>query len=239
LGWDAGQALVALYACMLRGGKWLWLWLVCLPLFLALVASGARGPLLFAVLVIAFLTIRFSQRSKPALAIALLLIAIAGFGYSEYSALLPLGSVNRINAVLQGRNDKSAEERRLANLAALGSIERTPFGLGFGGFARIYNFGNATDQVYPHNIVLEIAAENGLFVAFFFTGLVWVAMRRSYEAAVVTPELQPFFAMLLFVIGNSLVSGELNANRLLYGLLAVGLLLPTLNHDDTVSNLQL
>jgi O-antigen ligase len=238
LGWDAGQALVGLYACMLRGGKWIWLALVCLPLFLVVVASGARGPLFIAVLVIGFLTIRFSQRMNVGLGIALVLVLSAWLVLTQYSSILPQGSTNRIIIMLQGRNDVSAQERAQANLAALEAIERYPFGMGFGGFARVYNFGNITDRVYPHNLVLEIAAENGLFVAILFVGIAGLALRRSYQTAVVTPEIQPLFAMLLFVAANSIVSGELNADRLLYVLIAAGLQLPALNAHATASDLQ-
>ena len=130
--------------------------------------------------------------------------------FTRYASLLPQGSVMRIQSFLQGRYDSSADERRRLDLAALEVIAERPWGNGFGGFARFYNFGSTTDQVYPHNIVLDIAVDNGIFVAALFACILALAVRKCYRAARVMPDFQPLLGMLLFSIGNSLISGELN-----------------------------
>jgi hypothetical protein len=228
LGSDAGQALVALYALALRGGKWVWLSAICVPLFITIVASGARGPLFVAVFVLVLLTLRFSKFRNVNVWIAIALIVTALTGLSGFTSMLPQGSVRRIEKVLQGAEDKSGEARKDANLVALEEAANNPFGLGFGGFGRVYNFGSKTDRIYPHNVFLEIAAENGSLVALLFIGIVLISMRRSYRAAVDRPELRPFLALLLFTVGESLISGEININRLLYGLVLIGLMLPAI-----------
>ena len=60
LAWDAGLGLAGLCALAMRGGRWLWMAVPCLPLVVAIVASGARGLLWVAPAVVALLTIRFS-----------------------------------------------------------------------------------------------------------------------------------------------------------------------------------
>ncbi len=222
LAWDAGLALVGLYALTLRGGRWRWLFVPCLPLVIAIVASGARGPLLVAPAVIALLTFCYSPKQRS-IVFALLLITAGGLLFTKYSALLPQGSVLRIQSFLQGRYDSSADERRRLNLAALEVIAERPWGNGFGGFARFYNFGSTTDQVYPHDIVLDVAVDHGIFVAAFFVCILAMAVRKSYQAARVTPDFQPLFGMLLFSLCNSLISGELNIDRVLFALMGIAL----------------
>ena len=228
LGADAGQALVALYALVLRGGKWVWLSAICVPLFITLVASGSRGPLFVSVIVMVMLTLRFSRLKNANGWIAVTLIATMLTGLSGFTSMLPQGSVRRIERVLQGAEDESGEARKEANLVALEAAGANPFGLGFGGFGRVYNFGSKTDRIYPHNVFLEIAAENGVLVGLLFIGIVLASLRRSYHVAVQSPELRPFLGLLLFTVGESLVSGEININRLLYGLVLIGLMLPAI-----------
>jgi O-antigen ligase len=228
LGWDAGLALVALYAYSLRGGKWAWLALPCLPLFVAIVASGARGPLFVALGVVAFFAVRFIQANGRSAGITFVLVAIAAFAISDYSSLLPQGSVKRITTLLQGQYEQGAYERVLCDQAAVDAIAKHPLGMGFGGFAHFYNFGSRTDRIYPHNLLLDIAVDNGLGPAVLFLVIIVAAVLRGYRAAVAAPDLRPFFSMLLFVLGNSLVSGELNADRTLFTLLGIALQLPAL-----------
>jgi hypothetical protein len=232
LGSDAGQAVVALYALIMRGGKWIWLSTICIPLFITIVASGARGPLFVAVIVMVLLTMRFSKPNNVNVWIAVALIATALIGLSGFSSLLPQGSVRRIEKVLQGAQDQSSDVRKDANLVAIEETIRHPFGLGFGGFGSVYSFGSKTDRVYPHNVFLEIACENGVLVGTLFIGIVFVAIRRSYRVALEKPEMRPFLALLLFTVGVSFVSGEININRLLYGLVVIGLMLPKIIERD-------
>jgi len=178
--------------------------------------------------VIVLLTFRFSKPSNVNVWIAISLIAAALTGLSGFSSLLPQGSVRRIEKVLQGAEDKSGEVRKEANIVALEETIRNPLGLGFGGFGQVYNFGSKTDRIYPHNVFLEVAAENGVLVGLLFVGIVLLALRRSYRVAVDHPDLRPFFAVLLFTVGESLASGEININRLLYGLMLIGLMLPSI-----------
>jgi O-antigen ligase len=156
------------------------------------------------------------------------LIAAIGLAFPTYAPLLPRGSVYRIEAILQGREDTSTSARHEANLVAIEEIQKDPIGMGFGGFGRIYSFGLATDQIYPHNLVVEIAVENGFIVAIIFVGITGMALLNSYRAARRNVELQPFFAILVLASFYSLISGELNESRWLYTLIVIGLQMPGL-----------
>jgi O-antigen ligase len=223
LGRSAGIALVGLFTWATAGRIQRYWWaLLCVPLFLILVASGSRGPVIFAVAVAAFVALRWSiMKIGSAVVISLLLVAVALL--IAFGPPLPQQSVKRIEDFLTLRYDNSSLERVYAGRTALTVIEKTPAGLGIGGFGRVYNFGHVTNRVYPHNLVLEIAAECGWIPAAFFVLLMFLALRRAYRAARADPRLRPFFAVLLFAFGNSLVSGDANDNRIVYALICVAL----------------
>ena len=227
LGRNAGIALVVLYANVLarKGHRWL-MALLCIPLFVVLVSSGSRGPLLFAVAVLAFLTVRWSLGSLRSIVIAAALLVTVAMLLTQVWSFLPKQSVSRIDSLLEQRYDGSAAERGVAFNVAFHESLNHPLGLGLGGFSRVYTFGNSADRVYPHNMVLELAVENGWPVAFFFVFLIVLAVVRSYRAAVKTPDLRSFFGVLLFALGNSLVSGDLSDNKIVFALIAVALQLP-------------
>ena len=229
LGRSSGIALVGLYALSTSGREGrLWRALLCLPLLLVLVASSSRGPILFALLVIAFVALRWSRKNLRVIALASGLFLLLALLLVEGSFLLPKSTVAKIGSFLELRLDSSAEERVKAGDAAIDEIVKSPLGLGIGGFSQVYNFGNATDRVYPHNIVLEIAVEEGWLVALIFVSLVIAGIVRGYRAAVAEASLRPFFAIFIFVCCNALVSGDMNDNRVLYALLCIALMAPAL-----------
>lgn len=229
LGRDSGIAFVGLYTAVLCGtSRRLWLGALSIPLALVLFSSGSRGPVLFAAAVAVFVTFRWSlTRARSALTVVVL-FALGISLLALFPGVLPEGSVTRIGEFVQQRWDSSAEERVLAGTAALREIGDAPFGLGIGGFARIYSFGSTTDRVYPHNMILEIAVEHGWLAGIFFLVMVFFGLLRSYRAAVGEPLLRPFFAVFLFAFLNALVSGDINDNRILYALLGIALLSPEL-----------
>jgi len=229
LGRNTGIALVGLYTVVSCSGKSkIWLALLCLPLLLVLVASGSRGPTLFALGVIVFVTIRWTRKSMRGILIALALLVSTALVVNHDPPILPRLSTDRIVQFMEQRFDSSAEERVRAGRAAFHQICNSPFGLGIAGFARVYNFGSATDRVYPHNIVLEVAVENGWLVGILFIFIIALGVLRGYRAAVTEPALRPFFAIFVFAFCNALVSGDMNDNRIVYALLCIALLSPEL-----------
>jgi hypothetical protein len=224
LGRNAGIALVGLYAMVSCSGRSkIWLAVLCLPLLLVLVASGSRGPTLFALGVIAFVTIRWTRKSMRGILIALALFVSTALVINHDPPILPRLSTDRILQFMEQRFDSSAEERVTAGSAAIHQICNLPFGLGIAGFAKVYNFGSVTDRVYPHNIVLEIAVEEGWLVGILFVIIVAIGIYRGYRVAVIEPLLRPFFAIFIFTLCNALVSGDMNDNKIVYALLGIAL----------------
>lgn len=226
LGRNAGIALVGLYTMLQSNAKHrFWKALLCLPLLVVLLASGSRGPVLFALLVVGFVTVRWSLGSKRALFASIATIGVASALLSQQPQLMPEGSMKRIEQFLEQRYDSSSAERVLAGRAALQSIRESPLGLGIGGFASIYSFGRVTDRIYPHNVVLEVAVENGWYAGGLFLFMLCLGLWRAYRGANESPRLRSFFAVYSFVALNALVSGDLNDNRILFALLSIALLI--------------
>jgi len=229
LGRNAGIALVGLYAVVSCGRKKrMWLGVFCLPLLLVLIASGSRGPAFFALGIIVLITVFWARYNLRGIAITIAIFAVATFVIYQDASVLPKLTLDRFAFIIEHRWDSSAEERVIAGSAAIEEIGRSPLGLGIGGFGQVYNFGSVTDRVYPHNIVLEIAVEDGWMVGILFLFIASIGILRSYRAAAVEPAFRSFFAIFLFAICNALVSGDMNDNRIVYALLCIALMLPQL-----------
>jgi O-Antigen ligase len=218
---DVGVSLLWAYTAFFRtSSRKLLIGLSCVPLFLVMTATGSRGPLALAVLLLAFLTLRFSLTNKKTMALSLAVVLGAVLATTQLVSLLPTQSINRIVALVQQQHDASATERVDAAKAALTAIPEHPMGTGFGGYTYIYT-NPVIDQ--PHNIFLEIAVENGWAPALLFTMICGISLWRSYKVSTRVREAVYLFPMLAFALGNATVSGGLNDNRLLFCLLCVGL----------------
>lgn len=227
LGRNAGIALVGLYSLVVYGEKRrMWLAIFFLPLTLVLIGSGSRGPALFAAGVVAAVTLRWSLKSLQTTVTAFVFLGLTASLLFLNSSSLPQGSVKRLEGFIQQQFDSSAEERFLAGQAALGGIQENPEGLGIGGFARIYNFGSVTDRIYPHNVILEVTVEHGWFTGLLFVSIICIGIKRAYISANKDSSLRPFFAILLFAVLNSLVSGDLTDNKIIYALMTIALIAP-------------
>jgi O-antigen ligase len=86
-------------------------------------------------------------------------------------------------------------------------------GVGTGGFEQF------SALVYPHNVILELASELGIFGVIAFTIMIIYAMflgiklLRSQIASALEQNLSKvFFALLLFSLINSQISGEISGN---------------------------
>ncbi|MGH9633234.1 MAG: O-antigen ligase family protein [Candidatus Angelobacter sp.] len=217
---DVGVSLLWAYSAFFgAGARKALICLSCVPLILVLIATGSRGPLVFSILLLGFLTLRFSLASTKTVALSLAMFLGAILATTQLISLLPSQSVNRILALVEQQQDTSTNERVYAAHAALDQIPDHPLGTGFGGFA-FTTTNSAIDQ--PHNIFLEIALENGWLALLLFTLICGLSLARSYHLAR-TRQAVYLFPVLAFAIGNAAVSGGLNDNRLMFCLLCVGL----------------
>lgn len=189
-----------------------------------LVASGSRGPLLTAVGCLALaglLYYRQDRRLQLRLALAGAAVAVA---LSVAWMLAPRGSEQRIEELAQGQLGSSELTRLDAYERSLRLIAVHPEGVGWGGFASLVDqlgIGGA-DRQYPHNMVIEVLLEGGwvaggyLIALFAACGLRIARLPSTYE----NRGLLVFF---LFYLLNAMVTGDLNDNRHLFALMAMGL----------------
>ncbi len=92
---------------------------------------------------------------------------------------------------------------------------------------------------YPHNLVLEISAEQGLVGLTLFTVLVVTVLTRLLSACAAIRRLPGgdvtapliVLALLLFSLVNAMVSGDLNDGRMLWLTLGVALAVVALVRD--------
>jgi O-antigen ligase len=192
---------------------------------------GARGPILFFVLVYALffiinkkikLTIRKKSLALSILAALSLLILIVTFK-DEFSMLFEL-TVRRFSLFFSGLGSSerdfgnSVDERLDFISKAIGfifaSLSNFLFGTGIGSFG-ILAIGEDI-RLYPHNFILEIWCELGLVGVSLFLFIVFVSLRKiriSYYDLNIFP--------VLYILLNFLKSGILSDMRLLFTILAI------------------
>lgn len=197
-----------------------WPLLLTLPVGAAsmyvLLQSGSRGPLFSAVIAVVVGT--FLVRVRPSLRRGLVVLSLVAVGVLVSFSLAPEYSRGRILNFFEGNNSGSVDNRVRLIEVGIDQITRHPFGIGLGGFEGAA-FGG---YFYPHDLPVEVLAEAGVILGGAF--LVWIgycAVRAHFASVDFTGGTA--FAVLVCVIGKSLVSGDLNDNRLTFYVLGVGL----------------
>ncbi len=202
--------------------------LLLAPLFCAaLIGSVARGPLLSFIFV--FTVCMFSRRLKSCVMSGKLWIPLVMF------VLLAVGS--SIYLLQQNSSSQAKLQTKVSELAEIGSGSLTPsytagrrlmlyrwawgmfeqkpiMGWGVGGWS-YYAF-DMDFPAYPHNIVLEFAAEQGLIGFSLFVLLVTymvISLRRMWRT---NPEFSFAAPVFGFSIAVAMFSGDINVNRPLW-----------------------
>lgn len=201
--------------------------LACFPvLAIALLAAGSRGPVLGLLLGVAALFAflvrsRASRRRIPILLLSVVLAVVA------IGIVVPDEATRRSLSILSdaGSGVSSNGRDQLWSLA-FELFARHPLqGVGTGGYAEI-----APVEQYPHNVLLEAAAELGVagllllagVMASAFSGLLG-AWRRAADD--LRPVIAVVLALLVASIANSLLSGDIavNSSVWLFAGLGVGM----------------
>jgi hypothetical protein len=199
---------------------------ILLILSLTLIAAGAKGPILFTVVVSAFIFV-FSRNKKKLNQLIVFAVAFVIISILVYINLenLPSLSVDRLNNFISGVSDDSTSARIQAYKNALSGILNNPFGIGLGNAATLvnYNLPGKEYMDYPHNIIMEVFLECGWITGIYFIGLLVFCLLIAYKKAVKEIIFVPVLALLLFTVLNSMVSGDLNVNKDMF--LYVGLAL--------------
>lgn len=193
--------------------------LIIVPSIYLMIRSGARGPVIsFTVtMLIYFMWLgNLSRRLKKYILIGLGVLIIGSF------SLIPSATINFYHALLepdvsptQDITANSIEERiYLMNLAVQEFISHPLLGVGTG---------NSSGGVgYPHNSIIEVAAELGIIGLSIFMLLhalviksAYHTIRRSKDGQVVWL-MSASFAIYIFAIIESLFSGYMGGDMLLY-----------------------
>lgn len=204
-------------------------------------ASGSRGPLLF-LLVLGALGL-VGCLARPRAADWRLVGLVAGIAVvsilvvSLAAAFVPGQSLQRftrfegfVQGALSGEPttsavDTSAQARvTLFGLAVSLFEERPILGSGTASFEALSPrfLGAAEADQYPHNAVLQLAAEFGLLGVVLFVGLTTLALFRRLPLGSLGRGVRATF---LFFLLNAMVSDDVLEERLLWGLLMLVLLM--------------
>lgn len=216
LGRQAGVGLlIGMY--LVTSSRTLWIRmgaLASLPLLaVGIVASGGRGPVVGVVLgliaLFAFLgRDPVSRRRIPLTLVGALAAAVL------VSQFVPGQAVNRALSVLTGTGAGVSSNGRSALWSqALQTFSSHPLaGVGTGGFAAIN-----PENLYPHNLIFEVASELGLIgltvlLAILVTAI--LTMVANCRTAVDQDRARSALVLALFVaaVANALFSGDISAN---------------------------
>jgi O-antigen ligase len=197
------------------------------------VASGSRGPLLafMAALGFGFASRVLSGRpltrrdvglaALASSAVVALVIAISSLPGQSIARLLALGDVVSTGGPL---GSSIGARLDLFSLATQMFVDRPLLGNGTGAFAAYTTTHIGLVQyTYPHNDLLQMAAEFGIVGAGLFVFLMAVALLRRIPetAAWVSTRV-----VLVFLAVYSLSSGDIYSDRLMWGLLILVLSAP-------------
>lgn len=178
------------------------------PLFVAMTATGSRGPVFAFMLAagVAFL-INPIRNKYPIMLAAFFVLALISL-FVEVT-----GKFGGVRGLSFGEADDVSYFIRL-NMFEYTRYIITEFeeGIGIGAFS----FMNFT---YPHNIVLELLSEwgwtaGGAYIVLFFTGGIGLYLAGE--------RLQILLLLFIFDFTNACLSGDITSPRLLYGLTIVG-----------------
>ena len=222
-GWLMGMViLLALYYHPFRRPKhntaqaW-----VLVPLFsFALIASAARGPIV-ALLVVLILNVVTSNRRISGIVLTMLLLGVSAYAafsvFSHVDASKYNSKLSEIVDLVEGKAASGSAVKRLTfydeTLAAI--PKHLLLGSGLGSWSVFYY--GTDERAYPHNLLLQIAFEQGL-LGLAAWGCFLLAMgfasfrllRRTGTRYAVFPSL------VLFCVIVSMFSGDLDDNRILW-----------------------
>jgi O-antigen ligase len=138
------------------------------------------------------------------------------FFYKQFSNL-----IMRMALLTQGGGESLLVRLDLFKSSFEAFYENPILGLGVGGFSTYYS--GVDQQLYPHNIILEIGSELGILGLtsyFFLIGfclIYFLALQKKYT------EKKEYHSLLIMVLAasvfmflNTMVSGDINGNRLFF-----------------------
>ena len=206
-------------------------------LFLSL-AAGSRGPILsLLVTFLVYFVLNFQRLFARFFLYSLIIFSFAFFSDIS-SSNLDFGKIER----LVTKDNRSQNARAVFALRSFDLITHYPLGVGLGNWQIYINKIKPTHLLkheYPHNLVLEIFTELGVFSGLLFLFLLVYILFYNYKKMYLYMNNEYSFYPLLFylqfyLVINSFFSGSLNDSRLLFVIMAMSLIeLPlTLNRNN-------
>lgn len=196
-------------------------------LFLSL-AAGSRGPI-FSLLItfLAYFVFNFQKIFVRIFLYSSLIFSIAYFSGLS-SSKLNFGKIER----LVTKDNRSQNARTVFALRSFDLMTHYPLGVGLGNWQIYINKINPTHLLkheYPHNLVLEIFTELGIFSGLLFLFLLVYILFYNYKKMYLYKSHEHSFYPLLFylqlyLVFNSFFSGSLNDSRLLFVIMALSLI---------------
>jgi hypothetical protein len=186
----------------------------------AAVATGSRGPLGAAVVAIAVIVLASPHNRRAALA-STAMLAVGSWYAVRYFA--PNESVQRLADATGGATD--AVRVKLAT-ESLHIWWDHWFGVGWGDLGRHLSadaiFAIQGDAQYPHNMLLETAAEGGIFAIVGLVVLLVASWRRLRPLASSTTG-SALLGLWVLAVGSAMTSSDLVGNRFVFLMVGVGL----------------
>ena len=187
-------------------------------------ATGSRGPLLmFVVTVLAIGVWNILRgRGAPMKALAVGGTVLLASLVAVLLVGLPAATFERIDyaaaLVTTGEAGNASDGIRLALIDVAGQMfVQSPFiGSGTGAFTFVTdNIPLLVDQRYPHNVILELAADWGLVGVMLFATMVVIALRSHRPS---TPAWTAVWVLFVFALATQML-GNVFTNRAFWGLL--------------------
>ena len=220
LGFSAGLALVIIWALwfprMALFGRML-LYPFIAVLMVALVGSGGRFANVGTAVCIG-LSILFCRK----LAVDLAIMLGAGIAALPF-VRIPAASLDYL-ASLAHPHQAFGTRTDLMFFGLRTFLDHPLFGVGIQGYR--YVTPNPLTYNFPHNLLLELGAELGIFAIIAFLTLAWCSYRAMfrvlrYARSENAPLYRTVFLMLILTGMDASVSGEMNNDRLLFFMLSM------------------
>lgn len=191
-----------------------------------LVLLGGRSGVLILLVTIALLVFVLLRPVKRDLIVfdrrrlMLLLLGVGGLGLAAMLFLMDAPPLTIVRILYPAKSILTEESRVIFVPQALSVWSANPFfGSGTGGFPIAAGYGDSLG-FYPHNIFLELLAEQGLVGTGLFLGLIILLLRHFLRWAGDLEDINSFLPLVLFtgVLAASFVTGDLGMNYLHCGL---------------------
>ncbi len=232
-----GMTILLIVNYRMTQSRWLQLGIfLTIPLLVVgLIVSDARGPAL-ACLAMFFVSV-FSKRGAGVvsgraakIAIIVMVLAMVGVTIAKVASSGSRGGEKlhakaaELKALLSGESARGSAGDRLFGWEAAVSafIKKPALGWGAGG-SRAYIathrgifglYGGDLKLEYPHNVFLQVAAEQGIVGLLLLLSFFWLAFKAAKQVANITRgRLSCFFWILIFDIMVIQVSGDLDGWR--------------------------